>query len=201
QVALVHDSADVLGIDIAPVQFAAQPNCRFEFDNLNWKCNRGLGSFDLIYGHKLLGNVSDRVGLLHNAFDCLAAGGFVELCDRPFHYISKDGKTESWSFVSRQAQELGGMVGCSFVITPGAYKNDMIAAGFLDVCEEWETISVEECLDSVLDEAKCFLLRKWDMEGIPHEKISRRIADLCNKLISEAKNVDVRWFGHQLTYR
>lgn len=193
QVALFYESADVLGIDIAPVQFAAQPNCRFEFDNINWEWNRGRGSFDLIYGRKLLGNVGDRVGLLHNAFSCLAAGGFVELCDRPFHYTSEGGKIESWDFVSQQAQELGGVVGCSFVITPGAYKNDMIAAGFLDVCEEWETIPVEECLNSVLDEVKCFLLRKWDMEGIPHETISTRIADLCHKLTLEASNVNIRW--------
>ncbi|GAB1311663.1 Trans-aconitate 2-methyltransferase (Fragment) [Madurella fahalii] len=192
QVALVHESADVVGIDIAPVQFAAQPNCRFEFDNCNLEWNRRRGSFDLIYGHKLLGNVNDRVGLLQNAFDCLAAGGFVELCDRPFHYTSKAGKTESWDFVARQAQELGGMVGCSFVVTPGGYTNDMIAAGFLDVCEEWETIPLEECLDSVLDEVKCFLLRKWHMEGIPREKISTRIADLSDKLVSEASNIDVK---------
>jgi hypothetical protein len=158
QVALCYESARVLGIDIAPVQSAEQSNCRFEFDSINREWNTEWESVDLVFGHKLLGNIDDRSRLLRNAFNCLVADGFIELWDRPFIYSSKDGAIESWDWVAQQAREFGDSIGHSFVIAPGMYKNDMEAAGSLDTFEEWEAMPVTACLESVLDEIECFLL-------------------------------------------
>ena len=75
KVALVTESATVLGIDIAPVQSATEPNCWFEFDNVNWEWARTPQSFDLIRGSKLLGNVNDWPRMIQGAYKGLMPGG------------------------------------------------------------------------------------------------------------------------------
>ncbi|KAJ9130267.1 hypothetical protein NKR23_g12270, partial [Pleurostoma richardsiae] len=188
-VAAAYESVDVLGIDNAPVQYATEANCRFELDDINNEWNRQWESFDLIYGHKLLGNVNDWPRLIREAFDCLAAEGFLNLRERPFRYSSRGGAIDSWEWFSQQAEELGGLVGCPFGITPGMYKGYMKDAGFLDIYETWETVPVTECLDTVLDEIECVLFRKWHREGVNRAEANMRIMVLRSQLESEASEV------------
>ncbi|KAK0744809.1 hypothetical protein B0T21DRAFT_447918 [Apiosordaria backusii] len=159
------ESAHVVGIDIAPVQWATEPNCSFEFDNVNWKWTRKWESFDLIRG-------------------------FLELCDTPFSYTSNAGEITSWNSVSRQARELGYKIGCSFAIHPGMYARYMAAAGFVDIREKWETIEVTEF---VLHDVESVLLLAWHLEGADDEEIGTRLADWRGRLESEASSVKVRY--------
>lgn len=73
------------------------------------------------------------------------------------------------------------------------YKNDMSEAGFLDLSEEWETVPVTDCLESVLDEIECFLLRKWDIEGMGHVEMKTRMEDLLRRLKVEASRTSAPW--------
>jgi hypothetical protein len=194
QVARSYDGAHIYAIDIAPGQAAEQLNCRFEFDDFNhldW--NREPQSFDLVHGQKLLGNLKSRKSLLRNAFHCLVEGGCVELWDRPFIYEGDDGAIGSWNWVAGQAKELGDRTGCSFVVTRGAYEADMKLVGFLVTREHWELMSVEDCLESVLGDIECMLLRKWHDEGMGHGAIRKQFKELKVRLVSEASHVSVHW--------
>ncbi|KAK4119476.1 hypothetical protein N657DRAFT_256660 [Parathielavia appendiculata] len=192
QVARCYDDADICAINIAPKQAAEQPNCHFDFDDFNLtKWNREPRVFDLTHGQKLLGNIRDRQSLLRNTFHCLAKGGFVELWDRPFIYKGNDGAIGSWNWVAGQAKELGDRNGCSFVVTRDAYKADMKLVGFLDAFEHWELMPVKDCLDSVLNDIECMLLRKWHDEGMDHSDIQEQVEALRLRLLSEASHVSV----------
>ncbi|KAL2016045.1 hypothetical protein VTK56DRAFT_4311 [Thermocarpiscus australiensis] len=192
KVALVEESADVVGMDIAPVQRATEPNCLFLFDNFNWEWNRAPRSFDLIRGDKLLGNVQDWARLFRNSFNCLRPDGFFELCGTPFSYTSNGGAIDAWNSVSRQAYSLGNKIGCSFVIVPGVYTEYMTAAGFVDIYEEWETTEVTEF---VLHDIECMLRLAWHLEGVDHEKIATSLVNWRRRLESEASSVEVQHMG------
>ena len=108
------------------------------FDNINWEWRSAPASFDLIRGSKLLGNIQDWTGLFRSSLNCLIPGGFLELCDIPFKYMSEGNATPTWNAVSQRAHNLGKKIGCSFVLTPGTYTRYMVAAGFVDIRETWE---------------------------------------------------------------
>lgn len=187
-VALAIESAAVLGIDIAPVQRSLDPRCRFEIDNVNWEWSRAPGSFDLIRGSKLLGNVEDWPRLFRSSFNCLIPGGFVELCDTAFSYTSDGGTIASWDSVSAQARRLGDKLRCSFVVTPGMYTRYMEATGYVDIHEEWETTEVTEF---VLHDVECVLTLAWYLEGVDDKEIESRLVDWRGRLESEASSVKV----------
>ncbi|KAH6632809.1 hypothetical protein F5144DRAFT_263737 [Chaetomium tenue] len=189
KVALCAESSHVLGRDIAPTQSATDPNCTFEFDNVNWNCKRDWEAFDLIYGSKLLGNITDWPRLFRKCFESLAPGGFFELCDTPFNYKGDDEAIASGNSVSRHTHGLGDKIGCSFFITPGMYTHHMVAAGFVDICEKWETVEVTEF---VLHDVECVLRLVWYLEGLDDEEIRARLADWRGRLEAEASNVQVR---------
>lgn len=192
KVALVTESATVLGIDIAPVQSAIEPNCDFEFDNVNWEWARAPESFDLIRGSKLLGNVQDWPRMVRGAYKGLIPGGFLELYDSPFSYLSaSDDGALSWKSVSWQACELGKKTGCSFAIGPGMYTRCMAAAGFVDIQEKWETAEVT---NFVLHEVESMLRLSWYLEGLDDQEIWARLAHWRGRLKSEAGSVRVRQY-------
>ncbi|KAL2260027.1 hypothetical protein VTK26DRAFT_6112 [Humicola hyalothermophila] len=190
KVALVNESATVLGIDIAPVQYATEPNCYFEFDNVNWEWARAPGSFDLIRGSKLLGNVQNWPSMFRGAYNCLMPGGFLELYDPLFSYLSaSDDEELSWKSVSRQACELGKKTGCSFTLAPGMYTRHMVAAGFVDIQEKWESADVT---NYELYDVESMLRLLWHLEGVDDQEIWARLEDWRSRLESEAGCVRVR---------
>ncbi|KAK4108018.1 S-adenosyl-L-methionine-dependent methyltransferase [Canariomyces notabilis] len=190
KVALVNGSATVLGIDIAPVQYATEPNCYFEFHNVNWEWARAPGSFDLIRGSKLLGNVKDWPSLFRSAYKCLMPGGFLELYDPLFSYLSASDDGElSWKSVSRQACELGKKTSCSFAIAPGMYTRHMVRAGFVDIQEKWESADVTKY---ELHDVESMLRLLWYLEGVDDQEIWARLGDWRSRLTSEADSVRVR---------
>ena len=192
KVALVTESATVLGIDIAPVQRATVPNCRFQFDNVNWGWPRTPLSFDLIRGSKLLGNVNDWRRIFQGAYKTLMPGGLLELYDTPFSYLFvSDQEAPSWKSVSQQAHELGKRTNCSFSIAHGMYMHHMEAAGFVDIKETWETTEVTEY---VLHDVESMLRLSWYLQDMDKEAIRARLADWRSRLKSEAGNVNVQQY-------
>jgi SAM-dependent methyltransferase len=178
--ALVAREATVRGIDIAPVQSATERNCGFEFDNVNWEWARAPRSFDLIRGSKLLGNVEDWPRVFQGAYKSLMPGGYLELYDPLF-----------WKSVSQQACELGKKTGSSFAITPGMYTRHMVAAGFVDIKEKWETADMTEY---ELYDVESMLRLLWHLEEVNDQEIWTRLADWRGRLQSEAGSVKVRQY-------
>jgi len=128
--------------------------------------------------------------MVRGAYKGLIPGGFLELYDSPFSYLSaSDDGALWWKSVSWQACELGKKTGCSFAIDPGMYTCHMAAAGFVDIQEKWETAEVT---NFVLHEVESMLRLSWYLEGVDDQEIWARLAHWRGRLKSEAGSVRVR---------
>ncbi|KAI9689217.1 MAG: hypothetical protein M1822_000955 [Bathelium mastoideum] len=72
-------SANVLGVDIAPIQPSwVPPNCRFEIDDIEQEWTWPRASFDLIFSRDLLFAIRDWPKLVRQCYDHLRPGGWIE---------------------------------------------------------------------------------------------------------------------------
>ncbi|CAG8094896.1 unnamed protein product [Penicillium olsonii] len=79
----VFPSAQVIGIDLSPIQPAwVPPNCRFIVDDAeaDWLYSRSQ-PFDYIHSRDMGGSISDWPRLLAQSFQHLRPGGWIELCE------------------------------------------------------------------------------------------------------------------------
>lgn len=75
----LHPSADVIGIDLSPIQPSfVPPNCRFEVDDINKEWTFGENTFDFIHIRYMTGTVPDWPELLRKAQRHLKSGGWIE---------------------------------------------------------------------------------------------------------------------------
>lgn len=81
-VADLHQSARVTGIDLSPIQpKCVPPNLDFQifdFEGDSWNFQR---KFDLIHGRLLIGSISNPKQLVQRTYECLAPGGWLEFQD------------------------------------------------------------------------------------------------------------------------
>ncbi|KAI8650706.1 hypothetical protein NCS57_01405100 [Fusarium keratoplasticum] len=74
-----HPSADVLGVDLSPIQPGfVPPNCKFEVDDINQEWTFPDNSFDFVHIRAMTGCIPDWVELHKKAFKALKPGGWVE---------------------------------------------------------------------------------------------------------------------------
>lgn len=76
-----HPEADVLGIDLSPIQSPyVPPNCRFEIDDAedNWVYNY---KFDYIHGRYICPFLADVPKMLERIYENLNPGGYVEIME------------------------------------------------------------------------------------------------------------------------
>ncbi|RJE17443.1 Methyltransferase, partial [Aspergillus sclerotialis] len=138
EVADEYPSAEVLGIDLSPIQQNWVPiNCRFEVDDfeLEWEYKK---PFDFIHGRNLSGSVREFPQLLTRVKDNLNNGGWVELTDFVGETFSDDGGLERAPNVAnwgRLLREASAKFGKQLNVAP-FYKRWMIEAGFKNVEEE-----------------------------------------------------------------
>ncbi|KAK1962823.1 methyltransferase domain-containing protein [Colletotrichum sublineola] len=86
-----HPEAEVIGVDLSPIQPAYVPvNCIFEVDDLEkeWMWSE---PFDFIFARNMVGSFSDWEGVIGQAFDNLEPGGYLELHDSIYPLICDDG--------------------------------------------------------------------------------------------------------------
>ncbi|KAK1992083.1 methyltransferase domain-containing protein [Colletotrichum falcatum] len=86
-----HPQAEVIGVDLSPIQPAYVPvNCVFEVDDLEkeWMFTE---PFDFIFARNMIGSFSDWEGVIAQAFDNLEPGGYFELHDSMYPLICDDG--------------------------------------------------------------------------------------------------------------
>ncbi|KAI8171654.1 Secondary metabolism regulator LAE1 [Colletotrichum sp. SAR 10_86] len=86
-----HEKAEVLGVDLSPIQPEyVPPNCRFEIDDIEkeWAWNT---RFDFIFCRDMNGSFSDWEGVIKQAYDNLEPGGYFEIQDSIWPPVCDDG--------------------------------------------------------------------------------------------------------------
>jgi SAM-dependent methyltransferase len=141
-----HPEAEVIGVDLSPVQPEfVPPNCTFEIDDLEkyWTWSK---PFDFIFSRFMTGSFADNGAIVKKAFDQLEPGGYFEAQDMAVPFGCDDGTltTDSdlwtWCLWLMQAMEAFGRP----LTAAQKWKELMEAAGFEDVVErvyKWPTNS------------------------------------------------------------
>ncbi|KAF5985450.1 methyltransferase [Fusarium bulbicola] len=74
-----HPSADVLGVDLSPIQpNFVPPNCRFEVDDITNEWTYPEDTFDFIHARSMIGCLPDWTEFYRKAFKHTKPGGWVE---------------------------------------------------------------------------------------------------------------------------
>lgn len=74
-----NPSADVLGVDLSPIQPSfVPPNCRFEVDDINKEWTYPEGEFDYIHARALCGCLPDWDDFFRKTFRHISPGGWIE---------------------------------------------------------------------------------------------------------------------------
>ncbi|KAF5703767.1 methyltransferase [Fusarium globosum] len=74
-----HPSADVLGVDLSPIQPSfVPPNCRFEIDDITNEWTYPEDTFDFIHTRSMTGCLPDWTEFYRKAFKHTKPGGWVE---------------------------------------------------------------------------------------------------------------------------
>ncbi|RSL83727.1 hypothetical protein CEP52_016645 [Fusarium oligoseptatum] len=75
----MHPSADVLGVDLSPIQpNYVPPNCRFEVDDINQEWTYANDHFDFVHIRAMLGCIPDWTELFEKTFKHTQPGGWIE---------------------------------------------------------------------------------------------------------------------------
>ncbi|KFA70371.1 hypothetical protein S40285_01750 [Stachybotrys chlorohalonatus IBT 40285] len=85
-----HPDADVIGVDLSPIQpDFVPPNCQFEVDDIEkeWTWSQ---PFDYIFSRMMVGSFSDWDGYVRQASDNLVPGGWIEMIDCLFPIETDD---------------------------------------------------------------------------------------------------------------
>ncbi|KAJ2907253.1 S-adenosyl-L-methionine-dependent methyltransferase [Zalerion maritima] len=133
-----YPSAEVIGVDLSPVQpQTIPPNCRFEIDDINKDWTWGENTFDFIHVRMLTGSIRDWDAFYQKCLKALRPGGWIEQVELSSHTKSDDGTItpdlpfKEWADVFLK---LGEMTGQTFQICEEA-KGWIEKAGFENVTE------------------------------------------------------------------
>ncbi|KAF4840155.1 Secondary metabolism regulator laeA [Colletotrichum siamense] len=131
-----HPEAEVIGVDLSPIQpSSTPPNCRFEVDDVDkdWTWSQ---PFDFIFIRHGNSCFESWEKLLRKAYDKLEPGGYIELQDNAFPILSDDDTLKGtsmseWSSLLIEAvQKMG-----RSIEAPSQFKRMLLDAGFVDVVE------------------------------------------------------------------
>ncbi|KAF9874168.1 hypothetical protein CkaCkLH20_08151 [Colletotrichum karsti] len=130
-----HPEAEVIGVDLSPVQTTfIPPNCRFEIDDIEqpWSYTQ---PFDYIHIRGMTSSISDWPDFFKKMYNGLAPGGYIELFEGHAHTQSDDGSltpdhawSKCWDLLSKSSEILGR----PFVHVPSLAPM-LEEAGFVDV--------------------------------------------------------------------
>ncbi|TEA12761.1 Secondary metabolism regulator LAE1 [Colletotrichum sidae] len=130
-----HPEAEVLGVDLTPVQLKfVPPNVTFEVDDVEqpWTYNK---PFDYIHIRAMTSSISDWRKFIKQTYDALAPGGYIELFEGHLRAQSDDGSLRPDHAQSKwvdKLEEACKILGQPFLDVPGLIP--MIEEiGFTDV--------------------------------------------------------------------
>ncbi|KAA8913405.1 S-adenosyl-L-methionine-dependent methyltransferase [Sphaerosporella brunnea] len=87
-----YPSAEVIGIDLSPIQPGwVPPNCKFEVDDAELDWTYASDSFDFIHCRNLHQGISKWPDVLTQAYRCLKSGAYIELSEAQSICRSDDG--------------------------------------------------------------------------------------------------------------
>ncbi|KAI5855487.1 S-adenosyl-L-methionine-dependent methyltransferase [Tricharina praecox] len=82
QVAEEYPQAEVIGMDLSPIQREwVPPNCRFEVDDAERDFTYQRNSFDLVHVRNLGQCIDDWERLMSEIYQCTKPGGYIEWCE------------------------------------------------------------------------------------------------------------------------
>ncbi|KAL0934655.1 TAM domain methyltransferase [Colletotrichum truncatum] len=139
-----HPEAEVIGVDLSPVQpDLVPPNCSFELDDLekSWTWSQ---PFDFIFCRMMTGSFADNKSIVEKVFESLEPGGYFEAQDMALPLGCDDGtltpESDLWKWVllvMEGMEKFGRPVSAA-----QQWKELMEAVGFEDVVEtvyKWPT--------------------------------------------------------------
>jgi ubiquinone/menaquinone biosynthesis C-methylase UbiE len=134
-----YPSAEVIGIDTAAVQPAdVPPNCQFEIDDVEHDWLFQEDSFDFIHARELVLAVRDWPRLVHQAYDVLKPGGYIQLSGSVPAFTSDDGTLPpgtAYVEVGEIYFEMGERIGASGK-DPLRWREQLVEAGYTEVVEK-----------------------------------------------------------------
>ncbi|KIW81861.1 hypothetical protein Z517_04887 [Fonsecaea pedrosoi CBS 271.37] len=130
-----HPAAQVIGVDLSPIQpTLIPPNCSFEIDDVEREWTWSF-RFDYIFSRMMVGSFADWPSFIGRAYENLNPGGWLELQDCIFPLATDDGSFHEgqpiyeWSSLLLEASEkLGRSLGDAT-----RHREHMTAAGFINV--------------------------------------------------------------------
>ncbi|KAJ4271188.1 hypothetical protein NW764_013554 [Fusarium oxysporum] len=134
----LHPEAQVVGVDLSPIQPSlVPPNCVFEIDDLEkeWTWSE---PFDFIFCRVMTGSFADMEKFVQNAYDNLEPGGYLEMQDLTYPIACDDGTLPPDCEVLRSGLlsiEASAKAGRAMNLAP-KYKTFLEKAGFVDVVEK-----------------------------------------------------------------
>ncbi|KAF5566263.1 hypothetical protein FNAPI_1262 [Fusarium napiforme] len=134
----LHPEAQVVGVDLSPIQPSlVPPNCTFEIDDLEkeWMWTE---PFDFIFCRVMTGSFADMEKFVQNAYDNLEPGGYLEMQDLTYPIACDDGTLPPDCEVLRSGLlsiEASAKAGRAINLAP-KYKSFLEKAGFVDVVEK-----------------------------------------------------------------
>ncbi|KAK4156098.1 S-adenosyl-L-methionine-dependent methyltransferase [Chaetomidium leptoderma] len=141
-----HPGAEVIGVDLSPVQpDLVPPNCSFEVDDLEkeWTWSK---RFDLITSRMMNGSFADPAAIVEKVYNQLEPGGYFEVHDMAASVgcdddtLPEDSDLVTFTRVLREAMEAAGRP----MTAAEKWKSWMEEAGFESVVEttyKWPTNS------------------------------------------------------------
>ncbi|CZR49937.1 uncharacterized protein FPRO_16142 [Fusarium proliferatum ET1] len=149
-----HPEAEVLGVDLSPIQPSmydslwntasliterhksrVPPNCRFEIDDLedDWTFKH---QFDFIFIRSMIASFKSWPDIFAKAFENLEPGGYIEVQDNVYPLASDNGTIHNteilrWSTLMTDAAK---KIGRSITVAP-EFKSMLKDAGFIDIVE------------------------------------------------------------------
>ncbi|KAK3368361.1 S-adenosyl-L-methionine-dependent methyltransferase [Podospora didyma] len=139
-----HHGAEVIGVDLSPVQPSfVPPNCSFEIDDLekDWTWSK---PFDFIFSRFMTGSFANNKEIVKKVYDQLEPGGWFEAQDMAVPFGCDDGTLTPDSHLSTWCERLmESMEAFGRPLTAAQnWKAYMEEAGFEDVVEKvykWPT--------------------------------------------------------------
>ncbi|KAF6798902.1 SAM-dependent methyltransferase [Colletotrichum sojae] len=136
-----HPSAEVIGVDVSPIQPTwTPPNCKFQIDDIEQPWTWPEGHFDYIRVSNMEGCVADWSKFYEQAFKALRPGGYIEIKEHDIELKSQAGPLpddhilKSWPRSLLKAAEILGKTGLQ--CRDHGIAKSLGAAGFSDVVEK-----------------------------------------------------------------
>ncbi|KAF4955906.1 hypothetical protein FSARC_11721 [Fusarium sarcochroum] len=134
-----HSSAEVIGVDLSPIQPGfVPPNCKFEVDDINQEWTYPDNTYDFVHIRGMTGCIPDWVELHKKAYKSLKPGGWVEHVELWGIAKSDDGSLKSDSPAKKWVdvfKKIGEAIGKDF-FTGHQAADFQREAGFENVYEK-----------------------------------------------------------------